>query len=123
MDTLPSTVHVGMKVYDSRHKAIGTIDDLKFPENELDPGVEPAELDAVDRTSRPDTILGAVAEAFGKDEIPEPLRSRLLREGYIRLDTAGLLARDRYILPSQIATAAGDEVMLNVEKDDLIKRP
>jgi len=122
MDILPSTLHVGMKVYDSRRKPIGTIDDLKFPENEIDPDVEPAELDASDRNTRPDTLLGAVAEAFGREEIPEPLRSRLLREGYIRLDTAGLLAKDRYILPSQIATASGDEVMLNVEKDELIKR-
>jgi hypothetical protein len=122
MDSLPRDIHVGMKVYDSRHNAIGTIDDLKFPENAADPDVEPAELDATDRAPRRETILGAVAEAFGSEEIPEPLRSRLLREGYIRLDTAGLFAADRYILPSQIATASGDEVMLNVEKDQLIKR-
>ena len=55
--------------------------------------------------------------------MPETLRERLLREGYIRLDADGLFAADRYILPSQIASAAGDEVTLNVEKDQLIKRP
>ena len=33
------------------------------------------------------------------------------------------MARDRFILPSQIASATGDEVLLNVDKDELIKRP
>lgn len=121
MQALPRDIHVGMKVYDNHHKHIGTIDDLKFPENAADPGVEPADLDHTD-TDRRETVLGAIAEAFAPDELPETLRERLLREGYIRLDADGLFAADRYVLPSQIASAAGDEVTLNVEKDQLIKR-
>jgi hypothetical protein len=122
MDTLPRDIHVGMKVFDSHHRAIGKIDDLKFPENEDNPDVTPADVDGTDRKDRNETLLGAVAEAFGREEMPEALRSRLLTEGYIRLDTAGLLAADRYILPSQIASIADDAVMLAVEKDQLIKR-
>jgi hypothetical protein len=121
MDTLPRDIHLGMKVFDSSHNAIGKIDDLKFPENEDNPDVIAADVDGTDKKG-PETLLGAVAEAFGREEIPEALRSRLLTEGYIRLDTAGLFAADRYILPSQIASIAGEEVMLSVEKDQLIKR-
>ena len=76
-----------------------------------------------DRRNTRETVLESIADAFGKEELPEALRDRLLTEGYIRLDTKGLLAKDRFILPSQIASAVGDEVTLNVDKDQLIKRP
>ena len=123
MQTLPENLHKGMTVYDSMRKKIGKVDDFKYSENETDPDVVPADLDGTDKRDGRESILDSIAEAFGKEEIPEPLRSRLLVEGYIRLDTAGLLAKDRFILPDQIASAAGDEVVLNVAKDDLIKRP
>ena len=123
MQTLPRDIHLGMTVYDSMRHKIGTVDDFKFSENATDPDVIPAGLDATDRRSGRESILESIAEAFGKKEIPEPLRARLLNEGYIRLDTKGVLAKDRFILPEQIASAAGDEVVLNVAKDDLIKRP
>ena len=120
MQTLPQNIHVGMRVVDSRNETIGKIDDLRFPENAIDPEIEPAEIDGTDKLRTSETILGTIAEAFGKEEMPEALRDRLLREGYIRLDTP--LGKDRYILPSQIASASGEEVLLNVERDELIKR-
>ncbi len=123
MHELPSTIHVGMKVFDSHHHEIGKIDDLKFAENATDPEIVAADIDSTDRRSDRDSILESIAEAFGKEELPETLRDRLLSEGYIRLDTKGLLARDRFILPSQIASTVGDEVLLNVGKDQLIKQP
>ena len=123
MQELPNNIRVGMKVFDSQHHEIGKIDDLKFAENATDPQIEPADIDATDRRDSRESILESIAEAFGKEELPETLRDRLLTEGYIRLDTKGLLARDRFILPSQIVSATGDEVVLNVDKDALIKRP
>jgi hypothetical protein len=63
-----------------------------------------------------------IAEAFRSDELPEALQDRLLTEGYIRLDTDGLFASDRYILPEQITSTSGDEIMLKVNKSDLMKR-
>jgi len=123
MQTLPENIHVGMKVFDARHKEIGRVDDLKFSENEEHPETNPADLDATDRRNNRDSILESIAEAFGKEELPEVLRDRLMREGYIRLDTKGLMARDRFILPDQIASASGDEVMLKVDKDQLMKQP
>ena len=123
MDTLPRDIRIGMTVYDSAHHAIGKVEDFKFSENEDNPDVQPADIDGTDRRNGRESILTAVAEAFGAEEIPEALRDRLLREGYIRLDTKGLLAKDRFILPSQIASTVGDEIMLNVDKDQLVKQP
>lgn len=123
MQELPRDIHNGMTVYDSQRHKIGKVDDFKFSENAIDPSVEPADIDGTDKRNARESILESIAEAFGKEELPETLRDRLLTEGYIRLDTKGLLARDRFILPSQIASAAGDEINLSVAKDDLIKRP
>ena len=123
MQELPANIRVGMKVFDTHHHEIGKIDDLKFAENATDPDVVTADIDGTDRRDNRETVLESIAEAFGKEELPEVLRERLLTEGYIRLDTKGLMARDRFILPSQIASATGDEVLLNVDKDELIKRP
>ncbi len=121
MRTVPEDIYKGMKVFDRAHHQIGRVEDFRFSENEDMPGIEPAELDEADR-DRPETLMDAIAEAFGRDEIEEPLRSRLLREGYVLLDADGLFARDRYILPEQIDSASGDELVLNVEKDELVWR-
>ena len=123
MERLPESIQVGMKVFDSELHEIGTVDGLKFPENQVAPGVEPATVDAADDVQDENTIIEAVADAFGREDIPEPLRSQLLRDGYVHLDAKGLFARDRYILPEQIARMTADGIQLNVTKDALIKRP
>ena len=122
MQTLPRDVYTGMRVIDVDSNEIGKIDDFKFSENEDTPEVTPAGIDASDRQGD-SSLVGDIARAFAPDDLPEALRERLLREGYVRLDTSGLFAADRYILPGQIASAVGDELMLNVSKDDLIERP
>ena len=123
MERLPEQIQVGMKVYDSELREIGKIDGLKYPENQTAPDVEPATLDAADDPGRHETIIDAVAEAFGREDVPEPLRSQLLRDGYVHLDASGLFASDRYILPEQIARLTADGIQLNVTVDALIKRP
>lgn len=122
MQSFPQTIHVGMKVLDKDRHEIGEINDLRFPENATDPDIQPAELDAGDRDPRPKGILGEIAEAFREDDMPEALRERLLNEGYIRIDSAAPFTADRFALPSQIASASGDEVVLNIGKDELITR-
>jgi hypothetical protein len=111
-----------MKVFDSEGHHIGKVDNLKFPENAIAPDTEVAEVaDVVDE--RDDTIVDAIAEAFGHEEIEEPLRSRLLRDGYIHLDANGLFASDRYVLPEQIAGINAEGIALNVTRDALFKKP
>lgn len=121
MQTLPEDIRVGMRVFDNAHNEIGKVEDFRFSENEDEPDVEPAEVDASD-TRADNSLIGDVARAFAPDDLPEALRERLLREGYIRLDTKGLFAADRYILPDQIASTSGDEIVLTVGKDELMKR-
>lgn len=121
MEQLPENIEIGMRVFDSERRDIGRIDDLRYPENAVSPGVEPATLGAADNADR--TIVDAVANAFGRDEVPEPLRSQLLRDGYIHLDAKGLFATNRYILPEQIMRLDAEGLQLNVTIDALIKRP
>ena len=121
MQTLPRDIHKGMKVLDSTRSEIGKIDDFRFSENEDNPDVIPGDLDASDREGD-HSLIADIAEAIAPSDMPEELRDRLLSEGYIRLDTKGLFAADRYILPDQIASSAGDELLLNVSKDELMKR-
>jgi hypothetical protein len=121
MERLPDQIEIGMKVFDSERREIGTVDGLKYPENATAPGVEPATVDATDREDA--TIVDAVAQAFGREDVPEPLRSQLLRDGYVHLDAKGLFAHDRYILPEQISRLDADGIQLNVTLDALIKRP
>jgi hypothetical protein len=122
MERLPERIEIGMKVFDSEHHEIGRVDGLKYPENAVAPDVEPATVDEADER-HDNIIIDAVAEAFGREEVPEPLRSQLLRDGYVHLDAKGLFARDRFILPEQIARLEPDGIQLNVTRDALIKRP
>jgi hypothetical protein len=39
----------------------------------------------------------------------------------MRIDSAGLFAADRYVMPEQIAGVSSDRVTLRVTRDELIK--
>lgn len=120
MQHFPTTIHVGMDVYDRTHAHIGTVDDLKFPENITAPAVDPALADR--QNGREELgLVDALRRSFGTDPIPDVLRERLEIDGYVRLDADGLFAADRFITPDQIALVAGDELILNVNKHELIK--
>ena len=121
MERLPDELEIGMKVFDSELHEIGRIDDLKYPENATEPDVDVLTEDVPDDRDR--SILAAVADAFGREEVPEPLRSQLLRDGYVHLDGKGLFAANRYILPEQISRFVAGGIQLNVTKDALIKLP
>ena len=108
METLPAEVHRGMRVLDRTHKEIGTVKDFKMTGNAMS-------VDASDDISADEIAL------LGKD-IPEGLRRRLIRQGFVRLDTNGLFAADRLIMPEQIEAVADDQLMLSVSKDELLKR-
>jgi len=63
-----------------------------------------------------------VARAISpRDQVPETLRQRLLRHGFLRIDSTGLFAADRYVMPAQIADVSEDHVTLQVTRDELIK--
>jgi hypothetical protein len=120
-----SQIREGMAVYDSANRHIGKVDFVRFGtsgEMQQDLGKGPASVaPADDLKMRNDSFIDNLAEAFHPNDVPEVLQARLLQDGYIRLDAAGLFAADRFIVPDQIAGVTNDGVQLTVTRDELIK--
>lgn len=121
-NNLLRNVHEGMKVFDARHKEIGRVDWVQFGND--DPGTEDLEASTNDGVTpeRDDTLIENIVDAFRVDDLPLEVRERLLMQGFVRIDAEGIFAADRYVLPEQIAMVSGDELMLKVEKDELVRR-
>ena len=117
-------VQEGMDVYDRKGDKIGEVKSLYLGSvdkaaDEL--GLGPETADDPDLSSGSNWVE-ALAEVFAaNDELPEELRSQLLRHGFIRIDGSGLFASDYYAISDQIASVSEDRVQLNVLRDQLIK--
>jgi hypothetical protein len=68
-----------------------------------------------------ETLLHHFTRALSDEELPPSLRDRLLRSGFIRINTSGWFSSDRFAAPGQIAAVADNEVTLSASKDDLLK--
>lgn len=121
-----SQIHEGMPVYDVRDNHIGRVAFVHFgaaSETQQQLGVGPASPAPADNPNmRQDSIIDNIAEAFDPNEVPKELQQKLLVSGYIRLDTAGFFATDRFITPDQIVGVKDDTVQLSVNRDQLVKR-
>jgi hypothetical protein len=114
-------VHEGMKVFDRQHHEIGKVERVQMSDdNPATPEVEAATPGNL--RERDNSLIDNIADVFAPDELPEDVRARLMQQGFLKLDTRGLFAADRYILPDQIISVSDDEVMLNVSKDELLKQ-
>lgn len=118
-------IYEDMDVYDRAGDKIGEVEDVflgAVDENAVAEGLGPAT--AYDpNPPESHSFVHDLAEVFtGDDELPETLRSRLLRHGFIRIDGSGLFASDYYATPDQIASVSHDRIQLNVSRDELIKR-
>ena len=115
-------VHEGMKVVDASRKEIGRVDWVQYGND--DPETLDVEARSTEGMKEPlaDTLVDNLVDAFRVDDLPEEIRQRLLMQGFVRIDAAGIFAADRYVLPEQIAGVADDELMLNVEKSELVMR-
>jgi hypothetical protein len=116
-------IYEGMTVYDRTDQKIGTVEHVYFGavSQEADThgdGPTTAPFPGEHESSLIEDFAKAVAAG---DEMPEPLRQRLLRHGFMRIDSTGLFAADRYVMPDQIADVSGDRVTLRVTRDELIK--
>jgi hypothetical protein len=123
-NTILDQVHEGMHVYDSKGDEIGTVRKVflgSVSDEMHDRGGGPAT--APDPKVRDDSLIDNLVEAYSADDpLPEALRGRLLRQGFIRIDTAGLFASDRFAMPDQIESVSDDTVRLRLGKDELIER-
>jgi len=116
------SVHEGMKVVDSSRKEIGRVDWVQYGND--DPATADVEAGSTEGMEEPldGTLVNNIVDAFRVDDLPEEIRQRLLMQGFVRIDAEGIFAADRYVMPDQIAGVADDELMLNVEKSELVKR-
>jgi hypothetical protein len=109
---LLNRVRLGMKVVDANGEELGRVDEVKMG----DPG---AATIGADRPAEPGLIAG-VFGAEAEPDVPEPLRSRLLRFGYVKIDGKGWVDTDRYVTAGQIGRVAGDTVTLTADKERLL---
>jgi hypothetical protein len=65
-------------------------------------------------------VEGTLGAQLPDDEIADEGRDRMLRQGYIRIDSAGLFAADRYATADQIARVDDQDVQLGVPRDALM---
>jgi hypothetical protein len=110
-------IQEGMKVIDLNGDDLGKVEYIQMG----DPQAATTEGNDLPEPG----LLGRVAIAFAGDErepeVHEPLRSQLLRIGFIKVDGGGLLAEDRYVRSDQIARVSGDTVTLSISKHRLAK--
>lgn len=116
-------VYRGMEVYDPNGRKIGVVECayLGTLEDETDAcGVELAAISSPKR--RESSLIEDFAKAISPgDQLPEPLRQRLRRQGFMRIDSKGLFAADRYVTPDHIASVSYDRVILRVPREVLPK--
>jgi hypothetical protein len=111
-----SRVHEGMHVTDATGQDVGEVEMVQMGD------AEAATTEGNDY--RRPTALEYVAESLGAEhepDVPEPLRSRLVRSGYIKVDGPGLLESDRYVPSDYVRDVDADTVHLSVRKDDLVR--
>lgn len=121
-NSILNEIHEGMRVCDRDDNEIGTVRRVflgAVTEETNGQGGGPAT--APDPDMRDDSLVDNLAEAFAGDPLPEVLRARLLHAGFIRIDTHGLFASDRFAMPEQIASVSEDCVRLRLTKDELDK--
>jgi hypothetical protein len=114
-------IQTGMKVYDRNKHEIGTIEYVQFTDEDPDsPGPETA-TSTLDKTSaEPNGFINSIARAIdGGDNLPDELRQKLLRDGYIRIDT-GILKSDVFALPEQVSSVSSERVYLEATREELI---
>lgn len=127
-ENILTQVHEGMTVYDRDNNKVGTVESIylgALSGTEEWSGTGPATEDTMETYDEPgvmeDFAFGGGVDPRDSAEGSETLRNRLQRHGYVRMESTGLLASDRYILPEQIASVAEDRLNLQVSKDELIK--
>ena len=100
-------VHEGMRVVDAAGDDIGTVAMVKMGDPQA--ATIGANADTWDNVGQD------FANVFGWDaepDLPPQLAAHLLRVGFIKIDTKGLFAKDRYVPADRVAGVSGDTVGL-----------
>lgn len=112
-------IEEGMKVYDNNGEEIGTVEFIHFSEANGEEFTLAASLP--DEHEEAD-LVGFIRKLFGRDNLPEELRERLLMNGFIKVDSARFFGADRYVMLNQIAKVEKNGVHLRVaDSEGLLK--
>jgi len=101
----------GMRVVDRNGEDLGRVDHVRMG----DPTAATVDSDP----PSPGLLRGWTGE--GEPDVEEPLRSRLLLLGYVKIDGKGWLDTDRYVTADLIGRVDNDVVHLAVDKDRLMQ--
>lgn len=108
----------GMDVYDSDGDKIGTVERVYFgSEDREEPG--PESTTAPDPATRGKTFVDVVADIFDPQDIPEEVRERLLRRGFLHIDGGVIFDSDYFVLPNEIEGVTEEGVRLRVKEEEL----
>jgi len=66
-------------------------------------------------------VLATGTAGAAEPDVPEPFLERLLRTGYLKVDSKGLFRRDLYVGADQLSSVRNDIVTLTTTRDKLIK--
>ena len=105
-----------MKVVDANGDELGKVDYVHLG----DPQAATTAGQTMDVTGN--SLVEDAAMAFGggvEPSVDEPLRSQLLRTGFVKIDGKGWFGSDRYVPADQIASVSGDTVTLSATKETL----
>ncbi|MCC6613635.1 MAG: hypothetical protein IT320_09165 [Anaerolineae bacterium] len=117
---LTTNVHEEMEVFDLNGDKVGTVEFVRLSDELASTDYpETATPGAIDDQN--DSFIEDIAEVFTDwPRLPEEMRERLLRSGFVRIDR-GLIKSDVVATPDQIANVTEDAVYLNVAEDALLK--
>jgi len=122
----------GMRVFDVDGREIGVVEYVKFgdPEaittqgNESENGIGfaavPWRMNTGD-TSPTNRGFGLPIVGGGEPDVEDPLRSQLLREGFVKIDGTDLFDTDRYVRADQILDVSGDSVRIALREREVPK--
>lgn len=134
-------VREGMKVLDTDGAEVGTVDMVKMGDSAAEtsagqqapgtatsaevPPVIPATPAGGAGTggapvAAPIGILAA-GRSSNEPDVPPSLAERLLRTGYLKIDSKGFFSRDLYVGADHIDRVDDDTVVLSTSKDRLVK--
>ena len=125
-NSLLNMVREGMQVHDSTGDRIGKVRRVQMGGNDpVDAQEQAREAGPTNRdqdtygTGLLDNVAAAVVGS--PDTLPSEVRQDLQFKGFIEIDSSGLFTPDRYATADQIARVEGDDVVLNVSADTLVR--
>lgn len=99
-------VQNGMHVFDSTGRDVGEVEYVQFGDPE-------AMTTRGNEASAEGLVGGIIASVKGSEpDVPQPIKDRLLRWGFVKIDGPGLTDTDRYVRADRIVGVDGDRVVL-----------